>query len=125
MYKNDFHNKTIPGNPGIRRFIWEHLENVNRVIQRIEHAGGTFSGIKSHICVESAIVIGHKCTIEGRLLNESPVQKIVDWPICQILTEVWEFLGTVGTIRVFIKDFAAHARPLSSGYKEKCGVQIL
>jgi hypothetical protein len=32
--------ETIPANPGIRRFIWEHLENVNRVIQRISHAGG-------------------------------------------------------------------------------------
>lgn len=104
--------ETIPENPGIRRFVWEHLQNVNRVIQRIGHAGGTFSGIKSSICVESAVVVGYKCTIDGRLPDESRVQKILDWPICRNLTEVRGFLGTLGTIRIFIKDFAAHARPL-------------
>ena len=68
--------ETILANPGIRRFIWECLENVNWVVQRIKHAGGTFSGIKSSICVESAVVVGHKCTIEGRLPDESRIQKI-------------------------------------------------
>ena len=67
--------ETIPENPGIRRFIWEHLGNVNRVIQRIKHAGGTFSGLKSSLCTETAVVVGHKCTMEGRLPDESRVQK--------------------------------------------------
>jgi hypothetical protein len=104
--------ETIPANPGIRRFIWEHLENVNRVIQRISHAGGTFSAIKSNLCVKSAIIVGHKCMADGRMPDESRVQKILDWPIFRNLMEVRGFLGTLGTIRVFIKDFAAHAKPL-------------
>ena len=104
--------ETIPENPGIRRFIWEHLGNVNRVIQRIKHAGGTFSGLKSTLCAETAVVVGHKCTMEGRLPDDSRVQKILDWPLCRNLTEVRGFLGTLGTIRIFIKNFAAHARPL-------------
>ena len=103
---------TIPENSGIRRFVWEHLQNVNRVVQRIRHAGGTFSGLKSFICVETASIVGHKCTMNGRLPDESRVQKILDWPICRNLTEVRGFLGTLGTIRIFIKDFAAHAKPL-------------
>ena len=37
--------ETIPENLGIRRFVWEHVNNVNRVLQR----GGTFSGHKSVI----------------------------------------------------------------------------
>lgn len=104
--------ETIPENPGIRRFVWEHLHNVNRIIQRIKHAGGTFSGPKSFLCIESAVVVGHKCTYEGRMPDESRVQKIKDWPICKNLTEVRGFLGTLGTIRIFIKNFAMHARPL-------------
>ena len=104
--------ETIPENPGIRRFIWEHLGNFNRVIQRIKHAGGTFSGLKSTLCSETAVIVGHKCTMEGRLPDESRVQKIVDWPICKNLTEVRGFLGTLGTIRIFIKDFASLAKPL-------------
>ena len=104
--------ETIPENKGIRRFVWEHLHNVNRVIQRVKHAGGTFSGLKSFLCVETAMVVGHKCTREGHLPDESRVQKIVDWPPCWNLTEVRGFLGTLGTLRIFIKDFAAHAKPL-------------
>ena len=56
--------------------------------------------------------MGHKCTMEGRLPDESRVQKIVDWPICRDLTEVRGFLGTLGTLRIFIKNFATHAKPL-------------
>jgi len=110
----DIHGRyeTIPDNSGIRKFVWEHLQNVNRVIQRIKHAGGIFSGYKSFICVESAIIVGHHCTMQGRLPDESRVQKILDWPICRNLTEVRGFLRTLGTIRVFIKNFAMHTRPL-------------
>ncbi|KDR64982.1 hypothetical protein GALMADRAFT_82442, partial [Galerina marginata CBS 339.88] len=35
--------ETIPENDGIRRFIWEHMQNVNRIIQRMKYCGGTFS----------------------------------------------------------------------------------
>ena len=104
--------ETIQENNGIRKFVWEHLQNVNRVIQRVKHAGGTFSAIKSFFCVETAVIVGHKCTIEGRLPDKTRVQKIVDWPICRNLTEVRGFLGTLGTVRIFIKNFAMHAKPL-------------
>lgn len=36
----------------------------------------------------------------------------MDWPIPRNLTEVRGFLGTLGTIRMFIKNFALHAKPL-------------
>ncbi|KAF9536295.1 hypothetical protein CPC08DRAFT_652198, partial [Agrocybe pediades] len=62
--------ETIPENPGIRRFVWEHLQNVNRVIHRIKIAGGTFSGLKSFLCVPSTIIVGHRCTYEGRVPDE-------------------------------------------------------
>ena len=88
----------ISENNGIWRFIWEHLQNVNRVIQRIKHAGGTFSGHKSFVCVEAAVVVGHKCTIDGRMPDDMRVQKILDWLICRSLTEVRGFLGMLGTI---------------------------
>jgi hypothetical protein len=104
--------ETIPENKGIQHFVWEHLQNVNRVIQRVKHAGGTFSGHKTLVCVKSAIIVGHKCTSEGCLPDDSQVQKIVDWPICRSLTEVRGFLGTMGMIRIFIKNYTMHAKPL-------------
>ena len=40
------------------------------------------------------------------------VQKIIDWPICKSFTEVHSFLGTIGTICIFIKNFAMIVHPL-------------
>lgn len=106
--------ETIPDNPGIRRFVWEHLQDANRIIQCIKHAGGTFSGPKLRICTPTTVVVGHLCTYEGRLPDTSRIQKIVDWPPCTTATEVRGFLGVLGTIRIFIQDFTKIARPLVS-----------
>ena len=43
--------ETIPENPGIRRFFWEHLNNCNRIVQRLKYAGGTFSGKKTFYAI--------------------------------------------------------------------------
>jgi hypothetical protein len=69
MYpKVDDSYETIPENPGIRRFVWEHFENLNRVVQRMKYCGGAFSGPKLFLCVTEIFVLGHRCTPEGRLL---------------------------------------------------------
>lgn len=54
--------ETIPANEGIRRFVWEHLEKVVRVIQRMRYAGRTFSGFKSVLCADEITVVGYRCT---------------------------------------------------------------
>jgi hypothetical protein len=104
--------ETIPQNPGIRRFVWEHMENENRLLQRMEHAEGTFNARKSFFAVPQIKVVGHICSHKGRTPDESKVQAIRDWPDCESLTEVRAFLGTLGLMRIFMKDFALHARPL-------------
>lgn len=104
--------ETILGNTGIRKFVWEHLTNVNRIIHRIRHAGGTFNAKKSFLAVPSVIIVGHRCNVDGRIPDESKVQKIKDWPPCEDLTDVRAFLGTLGLMRIFIKNFSLHARPL-------------
>jgi hypothetical protein len=38
--------------------------------------------------------------------------KITKWPICTSVTEVHGFLGTVGIVRKWIKDFAKFVKPL-------------
>ncbi|KIO11678.1 hypothetical protein M404DRAFT_78782, partial [Pisolithus tinctorius Marx 270] len=79
--------ETIPENPGIWKFIWNHS-------------------------APSAVIIGHTCTFEGRIPEESKVQKICDWPECRNLTQVCGFLGVCGVLCIFIKDFAKIAWPL-------------
>jgi len=104
--------ETIPENPQIRRFVWEHLNNVNRVLQRIKKVGGTFNGKKTTICAPQAIVTGHICMYDGQIPDDSNTQRIRDWPPCESLTDVRSFLGVCGLLRHFIKNYAVLARPL-------------
>ncbi|KAL7277220.1 hypothetical protein ACG7TL_009070 [Trametes sanguinea] len=104
--------ETIPANPGIRRFVWEHFENINRVVQRMKYAGGTFSGTKSILCAREITVVGHRCTPEGRLPEKSRVAAVKNWGPCKDLSEVRAFLGTVGVARIFIRNFAKRAYAL-------------
>jgi len=60
----------IPDNPGIRRFVWEHLQDLNHVVQQMKYSGGTFSGFKSILCASEITVLGHRCTFEGRTRTE-------------------------------------------------------
>jgi hypothetical protein len=101
--------ETIAENPGIRRFVWEHFNNLNRVVQRMKYCGGTFSGRKLTLCSDEITVLGHRCTSEGRLPDTDRVKVITNWGPCQSLSDVRAFLGTIGICRIFIKNFAHRA----------------
>jgi RNase H-like domain found in reverse transcriptase len=104
--------ETIPENSGIRRFIWEHFQDANRVVQRMKYCGGTFSGYKTKLCASEITVLGHRCTFEGRLPDQERVEKVVNWGPCDDLTDVRAFLGTMGLCRLFIRNFAHRAHHL-------------
>jgi hypothetical protein len=111
--------ETIPENSGIRRFVWEHFQNVNRVVQRMKYCGGTYSGPKTTLCADEITVVGHRCTYEGRLPETDRVGVIKRWAPCKNVSEVRMFLGTIGVCRVFVKDFARLASPLNNLLRTK------
>ena len=76
--------ETLKENPGIRRFIWEHALDVNRIMHRIIQAGATFSATKCQICLPEVLIVGQKCTPEGRLPDDSKIEKILKWPYQRI-----------------------------------------
>ena len=101
-----------PENPGIRLFVREHFANLARIVARIMHAGGTLNGWKSVLISAEIMVVGNRCTENG---CEAPVNRVLaisNWGPCCSLTEVCAFLGTVGVLRIFIRDFAKRAWPL-------------
>jgi hypothetical protein len=104
--------ETIPENSGIRRFVWEHLANLNQILQQLKYVGGTFSGKKLELCIPTIVILGQQCNYEGHVPHEAKTQNIQDWPIPIDVTGVCGFLGTCGLIQIFIKDFAKHACPL-------------
>jgi hypothetical protein len=77
------------------------------------HCGLTFSGPKAVLCAPDIILLGYRCSFDGRHPDPLKVQKLIDWKLpCESLSEVRSFLGTAGIMRQFIKDFATKARPL-------------
>src|SRR5713226_4601894 len=105
--------ETHPDNSGLRRVVWEHFQGLNRVVQRMKYSGGTFSGYKATLCAEEIMVVGHRCTVEGRLREEDRVSKVVNWGPCSDLSDVQAFLGTIGVARIFIRNFAHRAHHLN------------
>ena len=105
--------EVLEENPGIRRFIWEHAQDVHRVMHRIGCAGGTFASNKTQICRQEVVIVGQKCTPEGRLPEDSKVDKIRNWPPLTTPKETRAFLGLCGTVRIWIKNYSELVRPLT------------
>jgi hypothetical protein len=104
--------ETIPENSGIRRFVWEHMNNVNRILQRMKYCGGTFSGKKTVVCAEAIEVLGHKCDYEGKKPTEDKIGVIMRWTKCENLRDVRSFLGVTGVLRAYIPNFGIRANEL-------------
>lgn len=102
----------IAQNPGIRRYIWEHLNDVHRILHRIGESGGTVSGKKMQLCLPEVEIVGHKCSAKGREPISARTKKVVEWPRPANLKEVRGFLGLCGTVRIWIKDYSQIAKPL-------------
>lgn len=85
---------------------------MNQILQRMKAVGGTFNGKKLEVCVPAVLVVGHRCTINGREADPAKVHAIRTWLPCTSLTEVRSFLGTCSLVRIFVKNFSQRARPL-------------
>src|SRR5712672_3638201 len=109
---NDGGFDTIPDNPHIRRFVWEHLNDVHRILHRLHCAGATVSAKKLFVAVPEVVILGHKCHYEGRVPDDSKIAKVRDWPPCKNISDVRAFLGTAGYMRLWIKGYSSIARPL-------------
>ena len=100
--------KTIPVNSGIRHFVWEHFQNINRIVQHMKYSGSTFLGTKSMMCIENFIIISHYCMPDGRKLDTGKVDVIHNWGTCHTLSKVQTLLGTVGLMHIYIWNRASH-----------------
>jgi hypothetical protein len=108
--------EVLKENPGIRRFIWEHAVDVNRVIHRIKQSGATFSGKKCQICLPDVLIVGQHCTPEGRLPDGDKVEKNLNWPLPENITQVRGFLRLCGTVRIWIAGYSQLHRKITELY---------
>jgi hypothetical protein len=63
---------------GIRRYILEYIQNINKTLCEIKRAGVIVSGAKTQWCKPGVKIIGFMCNLEGRYLESSKVVKILD-----------------------------------------------
>ena len=62
--------------PGIRRFVLEHIINLDRTLADLERAGVTVSGEKCQFCMPGIKIVGYVCDAEGRHPEYAKVEKI-------------------------------------------------
>jgi len=63
--------------PRIRRFVFEHLQNLDRALERIERAKASI-GPKSQFCYNSISIISFVCGSRGKSPATTKVSKILD-----------------------------------------------
>jgi hypothetical protein len=108
--KTDYDGKELL--PGVRRFIGEHIMNIDKVLQRLEWAEATASGFKSDWCYHEMGIVGYVVDKNGRHPAPKKVQKIVEWPPCATPKDVRMFLGLCVYYRIWVEGFARIAAPL-------------
>ncbi|KXN87122.1 hypothetical protein AN958_09185, partial [Leucoagaricus sp. SymC.cos] len=86
--KPDGTYETIPENPNIRRFIWEHAVDLNWVLHHLVHAGATVSAKKLQLCQLEIIVMERKCTYKRQEPDVGTVEKVLKWLECRNVLEV-------------------------------------
>jgi len=101
--------ETILDNLGIRRFIWEHLQNVYHILQCFKVVNIMISAKKFVLAAPNATIVGHKCTFKGCIPHDNKVQKFRNWPQGQNIMQLCRFLGVCGVLHIFIKGFASIA----------------
>ncbi|GBG75133.1 hypothetical protein CBR_g19646 [Chara braunii] len=99
--------------PGVRRFVWKHVQDIDKVLGLLEEHNLTASGPKSKHCMREATILGFVCNKRGRRPDVKKMDKIVEWSVpFQSITNVRSFLGTCGFWRIFVKDFATKSEHL-------------
>ena len=78
--------------PGIRRFVYKHIQNLDRTLERIERAGISI-GLKSQFLKQGMTIIGFSTGSFGRLPEVTKVIKILDWSSYTCISDAKAFLG--------------------------------
>jgi hypothetical protein len=115
---SDGNPEVLSDNPRIRRFVWEHAQDVHRVLHRVLCAGATVSSKKAQVCLPEALIVGQRCNANGREPDIEKTSKILNWPPLTTPKEVRRFLGLCGTVRIWIPNYSKIVRPLTELYHQ-------
>jgi transposase InsO family protein len=98
--------------PGVRRYVYDHVQDVVDVMKTLIQAGLTVSGTKCKFGMEEVEVLGYQCTPQGRTVTKEKADKIKNWPVPTNKTEVRSFVACCAFYRPLIQHFSIIADPL-------------
>ncbi len=111
--KSMFSGSTIPGNDQIWVFVWKYVMSIQKLLARVLESGATISGSKMVLVTPRLQLLGVEVMIDGAHVSHKVTAKLARWPACRNPMEVRGFLGTVGVVWHWIKDFTKIAKPLT------------
>ena len=97
---------------GCRKFVTEHIDDVESILTRLEEANLTLSVEKSSFGVSKITVVGHLCGPYGRRPNPTKVNVIQLMKDCKNVIEVRRFLGACLFFKIWIPHYGHVAEPL-------------
>lgn len=107
-----YDDELSPDAPGCRRYIVEHLINIDTTLFLLELAGATISVEKSQFLCNGLKIVGWVCDFDGHKAEGKKVDKIVNWPRPQNIRDIRSFVSTASYFRVLIREFQWIAAPL-------------
>ncbi len=112
--------ETIPKNSGIRRFVWEHFQNLNRVVQRMKYAVVLGQGRRRTSVYRKQLSLDTSAHMKAEYPKmEKSTRSRIGGP-CLDLTDVRSFLGTAGILRIYVRNYSLLARPLVNLTPQRC-----
>jgi len=94
------------------RSFEQHLENVERVFQRLRMANLKLKPSKCRLFQERVTFLGHVVSSRGIEPDPDKISCIATWPEPKNLTELRSFLGLASYYKNFVEGFGETAKPL-------------
>jgi hypothetical protein len=98
--------------PGIRAYVLEHIQNLDKTLYLLELAGAVISAEKSQFMMSGIEVVGWVCDFNGRRPDEAKVAKVVEWPTPKSKEELRSFIGLAVYFRILVERFQVIMKPL-------------
>ncbi|CAM4476055.1 unnamed protein product [Lepidochelys olivacea] len=97
----------------------DHLEHLQKVLERIREAGLTVKAKKCQIGLNRVTYLGHQVGQETISPLQAKVDAIQKWPVPKSKKQVQSFLGLAGYYRRFVPHYSQIAAPLTDLTKKK------
>ena len=101
----------------------EHEEHVRKALELLRHHQLYAKESKCTFCSSQVSYLGFIISSEGISVDPEKVKDIVDWPQPSNISEIRGFLGITGWYRIFVKDYALIAAPLTELLKKGIRIQ--